>query len=319
MTRHAAEKSDPARLEGAAAWHARLHDGHAPDWAAFTAWLEEDPCNRLAFDAVDMAAAEATEAWEQRGSAPEARLPVGFARRAAFAASVLAAAGLALAVILPPLLRAPAEVLRVATTVGEQRDVTLADGSVLHVNTATSLTATLDGDSRGVRLDKGEVLLEVARDPKRPFHVMAGDREVTVVGTTFNVVRDAGAVNVSVAEGIVQVQSGAAAVRLQPGDRYRGREGSPAYALTKSDPAAVTAWREGQLIFEEASLADVVSTMNRYFERQITPAPEVRNLRFSGVLKMDDQVLMLRRLEAFLPVAVRESGNELHLERSTSK
>ncbi len=58
------------------------------------------------------------------------------------------------------------------------------------------------GNDRRVTLLKGEAFFQVTPDPSRPFRVVAGDVETRVVGTSFNVRRDAEGVAVSVEEGV---------------------------------------------------------------------------------------------------------------------
>src|SRR5690606_28626324 len=93
----------------------------------------------------------------------------------------------------------------VRTGVGEQRTVTLEDGSRVSLNTATRLSLHFDRGVRRVRLQSGEALFEVARDPGRPFVVESGDRQVRALGTAFIVRRDAGRIAVTLMEGSVEV------------------------------------------------------------------------------------------------------------------
>src|SRR5260370_12989012 len=78
------------------------------------------------------------------------------------------------------------------TAAGERRRSTLPDGSVLYVNQNTTLR--LD-DERKVKLDAGEVFIEVApRSPGRAgatFTVQAPDKTFTALGTKFAVEADA--------------------------------------------------------------------------------------------------------------------------------
>jgi transmembrane sensor len=72
-----------------------------------------------------------------------------------------------------PLPAAVAE-LRFTTQHGEQLTRNLADSSVLHLNTDTSVTVRFDRASRWITIERGQVVFEVAHDAKRPFRVIAG-------------------------------------------------------------------------------------------------------------------------------------------------
>lgn len=334
-----------ARLQAAVQWHVRLSDAGEPrDWQDFTGWLEQDPGNRLAYDEVELLVADLGDRREELAGAladpatepmatvlplrpsTRSRLPAS-SRRGALVGGLALAASLALAIGLWQ--RAPDRPAEAAaeiyqTEIGATREVALADGSRLHLNTATRVAVTLGARERRVELSEGEALFEVAPDPARPFLVVAGDETVRAVGTAFNVLRHAGAVTVTVSHGIVEVRplaNGAAAgqtaaaspVRLGVGQQHRREEGTPTYTVARVDPDAVTAWRSGRLIYEARPLADVVSDLNRYFATRISLENGADQLSFSGVLVLDGEAPVLRRLEQLLPVGVRRTGDAIVL------
>lgn len=310
-------------------WHVRL-DG-APtreDWQAFTAWLEADPRHRLAFDDVDVLAADAAAAAAALPQVsadiiafPPQAAPAPRRRAVGVWAAAALAAAVALTYVVPNWLTAAPDVQTYATRLGERQDVTLADGSVVHLNTDTALTVTLSRGQRDVRLDKGEALFEVTSDKARPFIVATGPKRVRVVGTAFNVLRHQGRVVVSVEEGRVAVSHGdndRAAASLSPGDRYIGDETTATYQVVRIDPATIGTWRDGRLVFEDAPLSQVVSELNRYFAQPVViPDAEVQNLRFSGILRLDEEADVLRRLAAFLPITVHTESDQVVLRRGS--
>jgi transmembrane sensor len=70
---------------------------------------------------------------------------------------------------------------------GQQRLVTLPDGTELAMDTDTQAQVTMYRDRREVRIADGQIMFSVAADPKKPFHVLAGPARVTVLGTRFSV------------------------------------------------------------------------------------------------------------------------------------
>jgi transmembrane sensor len=91
------------------------------------------------------------------------------------------------------------------TGVGEQRMITLQDGSRIYLNSDTRLTVRLDKNRRLVRLAGGEALFDVAKNPSRPFIVDAGEMQVRAVGTEFVVRRDPHELAVTLVEGTVRI------------------------------------------------------------------------------------------------------------------
>jgi len=316
---------DDERLKAALAWHVRI-EGDVPEdvWLGFVQWLEADPLNRLAFDKV---AAMSDAVTAQLSATSETPAVASISRRAWNSVAFLKQAWVpmtAAAVILAALFFQVAELPRMqnfSTAVGQRQDITLDDGSVIHLNTDTALLVSMSRDVRNVRLDKGEVEFEVTADPARPFRIEMGARRIEVVGTEFNILRHNGRQTIAVEQGVVQVRhDGGEAVRLLAGEQYLGREDSPEYQIVKISPAAIAPWRAGQLVFEDVPLAQVAAELNRYFPRAIViDDVAVRGLRFSGILKIDNELAVARRLEAFLPIAVQLRGDELVLTRGPSK
>jgi len=94
---------------------------------------------------------------------------------------------------------------RIETAIGEQRSATLADGSVINVNVATSLSYNLGARDRVIDMGTGEAVLFVHHDSSKPFFVRTGGYELRAVGTAFNVRNRGGMVDVSVLQGTVSV------------------------------------------------------------------------------------------------------------------
>lgn len=318
LRRHADEDS---RLEAAAEWVVRLQaeDLAEADALAFDAWLEASPANARAYDqalsvwtAYGRDAAPVAEALSQRRAKPVHR------RQLWFGAGAVAAAAAGALVFLPQLQSPTTEVY--ATGVGQHRTVTLADGSTLSMNAATRLSVTLRRDRRDVRLDQGEVIFDVAHDARRPFEIAAGDRTVRVVGTQFDVRRHDGELSVTVARGAVEVRptEGVAgrAYRLRPDQRLDHREGAAGVQVAAVDAQEVLAWRSGRLVYREQPLGEVVADLNRQFptpirieDRALAATP------ISGVLVLDDQDAVIRRLALLVPISAVRSDAGLVLRR----
>lgn len=115
------------------------------------------------------------------------------------------------------------EVLVLTTEIGEYKEVELADGSVVSINTDSQLEVDFEQAQRTVRLLQGEALFSVASNPKRPFVVFVGDKSIEAVGTAFVVRYDASAFEVAVTEGKVSVGDVGSLKRAPPGDAaYEG-------------------------------------------------------------------------------------------------
>jgi transmembrane sensor len=174
------------------------------------------------------------------------------------------------------------------------------------MNSDTSLRVRFGAATREVVLERGEAAFDVRPDASRPFTVLAGERLIRVLGTEFNVLYTADRTAIAVRHGLVQVRNGPEGIAsdLRVGEEltYVGNRS------TRRDDAAdrAFAWQDGRLIYEEVTLAALAADINRYYEAPVRVDAAAAGLRFSGVLVLDGQESIVRRIEQFLPVdAVR--------------
>lgn len=255
----------------------------------------------------------------------------------AIAASValLAAAALALAGLGTSPAEEPAQTLatRLYTTdLGEQRSVTLADGSVVFLNTDSRVRVRLTDSERRLDLLQGEALFEVAHEPQRPFRVFAAGTMAQAIGTKFNVRHTRGGVRVVVVEGEVLVDPRASDARPLAARRVpsaKAGELTPDQALlvagqqadlslaqaapriADADIVAAASWRMRQLSFDDAALDEIVAEFNRYNRTPIVLAdPALSETRFSGVFDANDPKSFVAFLELSSLVEVDRSRHD---------
>jgi transmembrane sensor len=280
----------PARSpeEAASDWFALKRSGEmtAEQLLDFQRWLEASPDHQAAWD-------EAEQSWFMAGllrQDPELLLLRAQARKAhpPFRRSLIGAglaAGLAVVVLggmltLPhtPVLDTPvirgSQEQTFRTGVGQRTTVTLADGSVVTLDTDTVLRTNDAGRERRMYLDRGRAFFKVAHDPSRPFIVAAAGRTVTALGTQFDVRVGPGEFEVTLVEGKVRVEQPrlflppAHAADLKAGYRIEARNEKD-WEVKPADVARDTGWVQGRLTFVDQPLADVAAEMNRYSDKKI--------------------------------------------------
>lgn len=253
--------------------------------ARFEAWRNADPRHRAAYE-------ELSTLWSvidplEPAFAPEGRmhrtktLPRRWPRRGwmwgGSVASGLAAACLLLFVFGPATSRLPARLLADhSTTAGEQRVVSLPDGSIAWLNTDTAIDVVYSGERRRVKLLHGEALFEVRKDAGRPFDVTAVDGRTTAVGTAFAVKEADGGATVTVTEGTVRVTSpdqasasAEAGTSVEAGQQVSYRRGEAPGPVRGLDAAAATAWRHGAIVIRSRPLAEALAEIGRYHDGRI--------------------------------------------------
>ncbi|WP_299173993.1 FecR family protein [uncultured Brevundimonas sp.] len=182
---------------------------------------------------------------------------------------------------------------RIVTVRGDVRRVSLAEGSAITLNTDTTVRPELGRSERRILLSRGEALFDVAKDPTRPFIVVADGVQVRAVGTSFTVrLRNDGRVDVAVREGVVEVNRGdGPPVRLQAGDRQRvapdGGVAIERLPLEKIERGM--AWREGRLDLTGLTLGEAAQEFGRYTERPIViDDPLVARMKVAGIYNLSD-------------------------------
>jgi transmembrane sensor len=348
------EKWD-TQLEGITAqaveWFARMRESElsVEDRARFEQWIAESPLHVREYlgaaelwgtmQASDGWPSESTEellaqaratanvvSFPSQGVASKDSQPPARSRKSiglAIAATVLLMLGIAGIGLLPESWWAR-ETL--ATSLGEQRSVVLADGSVIQLNTLTRIRVRFDDHRRLIELSQGEAFFRVAHDEQRPFEVVTAFGTVRAVGTEFNVYSRAHDMRVAVVEGKVRVSANSSdSGRVAPPTLVTARQSvqivagaAAAVRLPTSEPQLATAWMQRRLAFENDSLADVVTEFNRYNRLKLRiDDDELAALEINGVFNADDPHALIGYLQRVQRVVVEEAaGDSLVLRRS---
>jgi transmembrane sensor len=186
--------------------------------------------------------------------------------------------------------------------------ITLPDGSEVELNLNSQLSYANYRHHRSVSLSNGEAYFQITHNKEQPFIIKAANGTVTVTGTRFNVWTYQDNVVVAVNEGSVNVNSGAAEQALTPGMQARYGADGPQQELTvsKTDTHQTLAWRQGQLILDNLTLAEALPQINRYLSAPLVlTSPAVAKLRIGGIYNTGDIHGMVKMLPNILPVNLK--------------
>lgn len=317
--------SDSIVHEEAARWLMRL--GEAPDDAAifeaFEDWRDAAPEHRQAFEDVQ----ESWALFGDQAAAPELLVlrrdalgrAGGMGKRRGFdldrrgvAAGLAALAAAPLGVYGWRRLR-PDGRQTLRTAVGEQRTVTLSDGSRVSLDANTLVKVAYSPALRLAEVVEGRAHFEVAKDKARPMKVRAGTRTVTALGTAFTVEHEGARVVVTLVEGRVAVTEAAPARGVAPPPKELAPQQQLVFAADAKPPLMheavdverAMAWREGKLVFDDESLAEAVARVNNYSRVKIVveDAP-ARALKISGIFNAGDTPAFVEAVQSYFPVDV---------------
>lgn len=196
----------------------------------------------------------------------------------------------------------------ISTPVGQWRNLRLDDGSLLALNTDTAVDIRFDATQRRIVLRRGEIYLQSHADPKtpaRPLLVQTPQGIAQALGTRYSVRLREDSTQVAVYDGAVRVQTLQGDTQVVPaGQATQFSDTSVAMPLVAASDSAL-AWTRGLIIAEGQRLSDFVTEVARYRPGWLHCAPEVADLLFTGVFRLDDTDFILDALEQGLPVAVR--------------
>ncbi|MEM8982369.1 MAG: FecR domain-containing protein [Pseudomonadota bacterium] len=218
---------------------------------------------------------------------------------------------------------------RYTTDTGEIRTITLPDGTTATLGAATAFTYVAGGQAREARLEQGDVFLEVVSDQARPFTVAANDLISTVVGTAFEVRSNGGVTRVAVAEGEVAVSfpltiggrriDQRERVRLTAALQVSADSTNGLSAVQPIPKANIGAWRDRRLIYDGATLTELVADIQRYsdLDIEIDPALDLGALgTISASFNSRDIATMTETLPDLFPISMdRTDAGQLTISR----
>lgn len=198
----------------------------------------------------------------------------------------------------------PAEVVynTVVTPRGGQYQLTLADGSKVWLNAASSIrfpTAFI-GKERLVEIT-GEGYFQVAANAQQPFRVKVKgtpDMEVNVLGTSFNIMAypDEQTITTTLEDGAVQLVHGNSKSMLKPGFGGSLSAGDNDFVIEKADMEQTLAWKEGKFRFRNTSIQTIMRQMARWYNIDVTYQGDLSDVRLTGIISRRENASSLFRI-----------------------
>lgn len=168
---------------------------------------------------------------------------------------------------------------------GGEYKVKLDDGTVVWLNSESSLEypQRFTGGKRVVKIS-GEAYFEVLRDEQKPFTVVAGNTEIVVLGTSFNVTAydDSGTVTTTLVSGSVEVATPFNSVTLAPGDQATVTGTGADIAVTQVNPSLYSSWASGVFDFEKMELVEICARLSRWYDVEFVFEGNTAKEKFTG-------------------------------------
>ena len=192
------------------------------------------------------------------------------------------------------LILATTELNKLVVPFGKRTNLTLSDGTVVWLNSGTQLDfpSEFKGKSREIFVD-GEIYIDIATDKKKPFIVHAGNMNITVMGTSFNLsaYKDDISKSVVLVNGKVQIETdNNYKTDLEPNEKIEINYNS----ITKEfvDVSEYVSWKDGLLEFNSTPMSEILKKIGRYYnvEFEKTQDLSLNEKTFSGKLFLSNNL-----------------------------
>lgn len=307
----------------AAYWQAQLSSDLVTEQhrREFELWLDERPENKIAWQEVNafwagldcLTEADITEVNSSRVIA--FKTPGRIRPSSLFIRPALAIAASLLLMVSLVYTQSGFYFADYTTAPGKQRNVILADGSKIIMNTDTAISVDYSAQHRQITLHDGEAYFVVAPDANRPFEVQTHSGQVRALGTEFNIKTRQKDVTVTVYQHSVRVtaKNGKILESLPEGQQVAFSDDALS-AATTTNLQRDQAWRKQRMIFQDRPLADVIAELNRYRSGKIIVMDnDIKTLPVTGVFATDDTNIALLTIEQSLPITVTKITEKLVL------
>jgi transmembrane sensor len=311
-------ESQKRRNREAADWLLRNSDpNQSPaERASFEQWINEDPENCRTYSAAERLMGDASKAIQSDPSLANIDIRARNHLKPISAIMFVGALASGAFFALDGPLRLQADVIAGAA---QMPVVTLEDGSIVQLNASSAIAIDFNNHQRIIHLLKGQAFFQVAHAPERPFTVVAGETNVTALGTAFDVRYGDEEMEVTVTENAVQVDlpgQDSPPVRVQQGEQAIYDYAQRTAAVEPIDSLTALAWRRGQIAVDNAPLSYVVEEMNRHFEGRIVIANStLSNRRVSGTIKVANTDEALAFVRTVLGLKVTRLGPLIVIRR----
>lgn len=322
-------------VEQAIQWHMQLQEATANELAAIQAaldvWLASNVAHAAAYQRVQAmwqqfnveTIAEAKPFVESNLAATAFLKKKKSTKKAAKSIAAILLVGISAVLVYHAQQTNPTWVAQYQTPVGQQKTIDLPDHSKLVMNTNTVISVRYSQRQREIVLEHGELYIQVAKDAHRPLVVSTADGTAQALGTQFSVYRQSAQSPQTL---VTVIESKVKACNLRQWYQL-----NPAHCVVVSaaqstvitpqtvsplqsvDTNEASAWVTGKLVFDNTPLASVIAQLQRYSTMPITLAPQLAQLRVSGVFPADNLNRSIELLTNRLPINVNQDAQGIVL------
>ncbi len=220
----------------------------------------------------------------------------------------------------------PEQTIRYQTHFGENRTLTLPEGSVVILNANSTLHYAPDwspSQPREVWIT-GEAFFEIRKQVnpetgrRNSFTVHTPSADVQVLGTRFNVNNRRGKVRVVLNSGKVSLDMlhlEQPRIQMRPGDLVEISASNKQATFRKVIPENYTAWRHGKWVFDQTPLPEIAAMMEDYYGKRVVLAHKtLAHKKFTGAVPIGRLDVLLQVLAESFDLDITQAADQIRLE-----
>lgn len=200
---------------------------------------------------------------------------------------------------------------------GQKSIVHLPDGSLINLNSNSTLTYQSDFlQNRYIELT-GEAYFQVKKNPSSPFVVKSGEILTTALGTSFNVNTKTPKIEVILVEGSVKVEKVDNSDEfeiLKPNQKIHYDESSGLSSIQLLSNLNATLWTQGILSFDNTPLSEVTKILEDWFAVRINIEGDYKNLKYSGKFEKEHLSNILKAMSFSLDLEYAINKKEVEIK-----
>lgn len=197
---------------------------------------------------------------------------------------------------------------------GGKFDLTLADGTRVWLNAASSITYPLvfNGHDREVEIT-GEAYFEVAHNAAQSFHVKVAGQTIEDLGTHFNInaYPDEPVIRTTLLEGSVRVSNATGNLTLKPGQQAVIQPNQSISIDPDADMEEAIAWHHDLFKFNDASIETVMRQLARWYDVDVSYEGNIPPRFFSGKIYRNTSALKVADILSYKQIHFRIEGRKI--------
>lgn len=214
-------------------------------------------------------------------------------------------------------LRQPEE-MSIAVEKGDKSKILLPDGSSIWINATSQISynADFNRNNRTVHLD-GEAFFDIKNKNGKPFIVKLEQLEIKVIGTQFNVkhYKEEDLIDISLVEGKIDIYDTRKnlVANINPNQKLIFNRSTSKWNIHACDSQLDRLWTDNILKFENATIQEVATKLERWYGVNVKIAPSNQDFRIGLTIKSESLNETLQLIKTMIPINYKISGEEVYM------